>query len=123
MTPFLETLGFTDERFMRVEEFEDAGTHVVRAEIPGVDPDKDVDIYFTDHTLRIEAKRQVEKQTKEKGGYRSEFRYGHYLRSVPLPMGADVNDVKATYKDGVLEVRVPVDHETAKQTKIPVQRL
>jgi HSP20 family protein len=107
---------------MRVEEFRDGDTLVVKAEMPGMNPDEDVEISVSDHTLRIRAERRQESKVEEKHGYRSEFRYGSFVRSVPLPVGATDEDVKATYKDGVLEVRVPIDQQTAEARKVPVHR-
>jgi HSP20 family protein len=107
---------------MRVEEFEEGDTLVVKAEMPGLDPDKDVEISVTDHTLRIRAERRQESKVEEKGRYRSEFRYGSFARSVPLPAGATDQDVKATYRDGILEVRVPLDRGEAEARKIPIER-
>ncbi len=108
---------------MKVEEFVDGGELVVRAEMPGLDPDKDVDIHVTDHTLRIRAERRQESKVEEKDGYRSEFHYGSFTRTRPLPAGASETDVKATYRDGILEIRLPVDKKAAESTKIPVQRV
>ena len=108
---------------LRVEEFTEGNQAVVRVEMPGIDPDKDVEISVTDHTLRLHAERREEKKTEEKGSYRSEFRYGSFTRTVSLPAGATEKDVKATYKDGILEVRVPIDDEAAESKKIPVQRV
>jgi HSP20 family protein len=108
---------------LRVEDFTEGSEAVVRVEMPGIDPDKDVEISVRDHTLRLRAERRQETKTEEKGAYRSEFRYGSFTRTVPLPAGATEKDVKATYKDGVLEVRVPIDREAAEATKIPIQRV
>jgi HSP20 family protein len=107
---------------MRVEEFREGNTLVVKAEMPGLDPDKDVEISVTDNTLHIRAERRQETKVEEKGGYRSEFHYGSFARSVPLPAGATEEDVKATYKDGILEVRIPVDQGKAEARKISIQR-
>jgi HSP20 family protein len=104
---------------MRIEEFLEDGTMVVRAELPGVDPDKDVEIYVTEGMLHIRAERQQESQVEEKGSYRSEMHYGIYSRTIPLPEGASEKDVAATYKDGILEVRLPVGAQ-AKRQRIPV---
>jgi HSP20 family protein len=108
---------------MRLEEFREGTELVVRAEMPGIDPDKDVELHVSDHTLHIRAERKEEKKTEEKGQYRSEFRYGSFARSMPLPTGATSDDVKATYKDGILEVRIPVDAAKAEATKIPIQHV
>lgn len=108
---------------IRVEELVDGNDLLVRAELAGVDPEKDVDIRVQDHSLLISAHREERKEEKAKGGYRTEFRYGSFSRTLPLPEGATEQDIQASYKDGVLEVRVPVPER--KQTtakKIEVKR-
>ena len=114
MTEWLDWLdwpGFTavreGDRLIRIEEKRDGDTLVIRAEMPGIDPDKDVEIHVRDHMLEIRAERHEEQSTDEKGTHRSEFRYGSFFRTVPLPPDAKEGDVHASYKDGVLEVRVP----------------
>ncbi len=90
--------------------------------MPGIDPDKDVQITVSDHTLHLRAERREETKTEDKGSYRSEFRYGTFSRTVQLPVGATEKDVKATYRDGILEVRIPVDRRAAEARKVQVQR-
>jgi HSP20 family protein len=90
--------------------------------MPGIDPDKDVEITITDHTLHLRAERRSQTETKDKKGYRSEFRYGSFSRSMPLPSAATEDDVKAVYTDGILEVRIPMDSAEAAAKKIPVER-
>lgn len=107
---------------LSVEEFRDGDDLVVRAEMPGIDPDDDVEITVSDHTLRLRAERRFETKTEGKRGYRSEFHYGSFSRSVPLPAGATEHDVKATYTDGILEVRIPLDNAEATAKKIPIAR-
>jgi HSP20 family protein len=113
---------FPGAELLRVEEFTEGDELVVRAEMPGIDPDEDVTIQVSDHTLRIRGERRQESEVQEKGEYRSEFHYGSFTRSVPLPVGATEQDVKASYKDGILEVRIPVDRKAAEAKKIPIQR-
>lgn len=108
---------------LKVEEFTDGNQVVVRAELPGIDPDKDVEITVSDHTLRVKAERREDKTTERDSGYRSEFHYGSFLRTVALPVGASDKDVKATYKDGILEVRIPIDRTKAAAERVPVQRV
>jgi HSP20 family protein len=112
----------TLEDRMRLEEFTDDGTLVIRAEMPGIDPEKDVDISMSDGLLTIRAERREETKTEERNGYHSEFHYGAFSRSMRLPSGASEKDVKATYKDGILEVRVPIDKEQAAAKKVPVEK-
>ncbi|MBT1002006.1 Hsp20/alpha crystallin family protein [Paenarthrobacter sp. DKR-5] len=93
---------------IRVEEFVDDKTLVVRADMPGVDPDKDIDVSVSDGVLHISAQRQEKTEQKDKDRYRSEFRYGSFSRDIPIPEGVKDEDIKASYKDGVLEVRTPL---------------
>lgn len=112
---------FGDDADMKVEEFTEKDHVVIRAELPGIDPERDVDITVTDHTLTIRAERRKEEKVEEKDGYRSEFVYGSFMRSMPLPMGATEDDIKATYRDGILEVRVPVG-TASESRKVPISR-
>lgn len=107
---------------LKVEEFEEDGQLVVRAELPGIDPDEDVEITMSDHMLRLHAHRRTEERTEDKKGYRSEFRYGSFSRTLRLPPEASESDVTATYTDGILEVRIPVDEEQAEARRIPISR-
>lgn len=104
---------------MRLEEFTEGDTFVVRAELPGIDPDKDVEITISESMLTIKAERREERKEEEEGGRRfhSEFSYGSYTRTVPLPSGATEDDVKAEYKDGILTVRVPIAAEEKAEVK------
>jgi len=111
-----------DEDELRVEEFMEDDKLVVRAELPGIDPDRDVDIDIRDHSLRIRAERRQEEQKEVRGGYRSEFHYGTFTRTIPLASAASENDVKASYRDGILEVRVPIDQTEAQAKKIAIER-
>lgn len=79
--------GGPDRSWLRVEEFVEDKTLVVRAELPGIDPDKDVDLEVTDGQLRIKAHREEKSEQKEKDSYRSEFRYGSFSRTIPCPPG------------------------------------
>jgi HSP20 family protein len=109
------------EGFIRVDEYREDGTLVVRAELPGIDPEKDLEITFAAGLLTIEAERREEEKEAEKGYVRRELRYGKLTRTLPLPAGADESDITAKYADGILEVRVPIAEPTTPPvTKIPV---
>ncbi|MGV0792512.1 Hsp20/alpha crystallin family protein [Mycolicibacterium sp. XJ1819] len=88
---------------IRVEDEHKEDSYEIRAEIPGVDPDKDVEISVREGVLTIKAERS---ETKTNG--RSEFSYGSFMRSVMLPPGADEDGIKAAYDKGILTVSVPV---------------
>jgi HSP20 family molecular chaperone IbpA len=108
---------FTEVQPIRVEDYEEGGRYVMRAELPGIDPDKDVEI-TVDGMLTVRGERREE--TKEK--HRSEFRYGAFSRTVRLPKGADPDDVKATYSNGVLTVSVGLPERKEEAKRIAVTK-
>ncbi|MDH2902348.1 MAG: Hsp20/alpha crystallin family protein [Actinomycetota bacterium] len=111
------------EGWMRVEEFHDGDTLVVRAELPGINPDKDVEVTTSGGFVKIRAHREEKTKHTETAGYRSEFRYGEFERDIALPDGIVSADVTATYKDGILEVRVPhPEGAVASAQSIPITR-
>ncbi|MGY1708804.1 Hsp20/alpha crystallin family protein [Geodermatophilus sp. SYSU D00758] len=111
------------EDVIRVDEYRDDDTQVIRAELPGIDPDQDVRLTVSGGMLRIDAERRVEERTGDKGYTRRELRYGSFTRTLPLAEGATEDDIRASYKDGVLEIRVPVAPPEARNEprKIPVE--
>ncbi|HET7486704.1 MAG TPA: Hsp20/alpha crystallin family protein [Acidimicrobiales bacterium] len=109
----------TREALIPVDEVREDGALVIRAEMPGIDPEKDVTITVTDGVLQIEAERRLEEKVEEKGYLRRELRYGTFVRSIALPEGVSDADISATYKDGILQVRVPIPAPTPART-IPV---
>jgi HSP20 family molecular chaperone IbpA len=102
--PFGRLGPVTDHRIMRLEDQMKDGRYEVRAELPGIDPAKDVDITVHDGQLPIKAERT---ERSEHDG-RSEFVYGSFVRTVGLPAGADEDDITATYDNGILTVSVAV---------------
>ena len=111
------------DSWLRVEEYQEADTLVVKAEVPGIDPDQDVDITLAGNQLNIGVKREEKSEHKSKNGYRSEFRYGNFARTVTLPPGVNEQDLRATYNDGLLEVRIAIpDQPDAAARKIPITR-
>jgi HSP20 family molecular chaperone IbpA len=105
--------------YVHVEDFVEEGTYVLRAELPGIDPDQDVEVKIEGDQLIIHGERREEEKDKN----HREFHYGAFSRSVPLPAGVKPEDITATYKDGVLEVRVPAKPEPAHAAvTIPIQR-
>lgn len=110
-------------KLFAVEEFNEGGTFVVRAELPGLDPDKDVEITIHDGLLEIDAERSEQSETAERHFHRREMRYGSFARLIPLPKGVDESNVVASYKDGILEIRVRMSTaEEASARRIPVTR-
>ncbi|HMM94062.1 Hsp20/alpha crystallin family protein [Phycicoccus sp.] len=112
----LRGLGLTP--YVRVEDFTEDGTYVLRAEMPGIDPDKDVTLNIEGDLLTIRGERREEEREKT----HHEFHYGAFTRSLRLPHDVQPDEVKASYTDGVLEVRVPLHVGSPEPVTIPVVR-
>ena len=119
--PEFRDMPFVGENFLMEQFTDDDGTMVLRAELPGLGDDDDVDVTVDDGRLTISGRREERTEQKEKGSFRSEFRYGSFERTVRLPAGADTDAIVATYDDGILEVRVPVDEAHPSATSIPIK--
>jgi len=103
---------------VRIEDRVEEGRYVLRAELPGIDPEKDVTVSVTDRVLVIRAERREEVRTDG----RSEFQYGSFERRVTLPVRAQVDGLSARYEDGILEVTVPLAEDAEQPRVIPVSR-
>ena len=117
--------GFGDSTagFLRVDELREGDELVIRADMPGIDPEKDVDISVAEGLLTISAERRLDEKTEEQGYVRRERRYGSFRRTLPLPEGVTEGDVKATYKDGTIEIRIPMPPAAKSEaTHIPITK-
>lgn len=108
---------FLVAQVFRVEQAVQDDRYVIRAELPGLDPDKDIAVTIDGRTLTIRAERRQE----DSGPYHSEFRYGSLTRSVTLPAKADASDVTARYDKGILEVSFPMPKATRAGTQVPIE--
>jgi HSP20 family molecular chaperone IbpA len=106
-------LPFGSSQTFRVEDFTDDGKYMIRAELPGVDPEGDVEVTVDAGMLTIRAERREE----SKQDRHSEFKYGSMTRSISLPEGADPDKITATYDKGILEVTVPVPKPSARGSR------
>ena len=91
----------------RVDVFERDGRLVTKVDLPGMKKE-DVSVQVTDGHLALSGERKHETEETKDNVYRSEREYGSFYRAVPLPQGVKLEDVKATFADGVLEVSVPL---------------
>ncbi len=119
------------QRWLRAEEaevtapaidlYEDKDDIVVKAELPGMDKD-DVEVNLLDHLLTIKGEKKKEEEIKEQNYYRCERSYGSFLRTVELPKDVHSDKVRASFKSGVLEVRLPKTEEAkTKEIKVRVE--
>jgi HSP20 family protein len=98
---------------------ENNGNLMVRAEIPGMNKD-DIKVSVKEDLLKISGERKHENETKEKTFHRIERSYGKFERIIRLPSEVDADKVKASYKDGVLNVTLPKP-ESMKPKRIDVE--
>ncbi len=116
------TAGPLADQMIRVDELREDDTLVVRAELPGIDPDEDVEVTVADRMLTIRAERREEEEREGRGFVRRELRTGSFSRTLSLPEGVTEEDISASYKDGILEIRVPMPEAGAPAAKrIPIE--
>lgn len=122
--PFGVSWEWPGHEFIEVDEFREGSTEIIRAELPGIDPEKDIELTVAEGMLRIKAERRVEDKTEDRGYTRHELRYGSFVRTLPLPVGASESDIIASYKDGILELRIPVSEQVTgpEPTKIAIAK-
>ena len=102
-----------------VDIYEKNDSVVVKAELPGVERDQ-ISVEVKDGILTLRGERKFERDVKEESYHRVERSYGTFLRSFSLPVSVDQDQVKATFRDGVLEVELP-KKEQAKPRQIQVK--
>lgn len=100
----------------QVEMFERNGELVLRADLPGLSKD-DVKVELADNAVTITGERRDEREEKREGFYSSERSYGKFYRPLPLPQGVNTDDARASFRDGVLEVTMPVPKAEAKTAR------
>jgi HSP20 family protein len=112
-------LGRTDVWYPQVEVRERDGKLLVRADLPGLKKE-DVRVEIQDNALILEGERRQESEQKEEGFYRSERTYGRFYRAIPLPEGVDPDKAQAHFKDGVLEIDIPVPESQTRGRKVEI---
>jgi HSP20 family protein len=90
-----------------LEVFEKDHRFVARFELPGIKKEE-INIEVAEGQLVVSGERKREEEEEKEGFYRSEYEYGSFYRSIPLPEGAKTENVTAMLKNGVLEVTVPL---------------
>jgi len=93
---------------------------VVKANLPGVSKDN-VEVVVTEDAVTIKGEAKEESEVKEKNYYRKELSYGAFQRVIPLPVPVKSDEAKATFKDGILEIRAPKQEVSPKGKKINIE--
>lgn len=108
-----------------VDEYVDGETLVVRAQMPGADPDKDIEVSVAGGVLHIQAGRDGAGGHSEGDRFPSGLRYRRFTRNLPLPEGVTDQDIKVSFRNGVLEVRTPLPTAPgtdAAEKRLPISR-
>jgi HSP20 family protein len=122
LQPFLsaDEAGATIAWTPTVEITEQDGKYRILAELPGLSPD-DVRVEVEDDALVLQGERQVEREGTEGGMRRSERQFGFFYRRIPLPEGANPEQAKAKFHDGILEITIPAPDRQAKRRQIQIE--
>jgi HSP20 family protein len=99
-----------------VDLYEEKDEIVAKVELPGMEKD-DIEVNITDHRLTVKGEKKKAKEIKEENYYRSERSYGSFIHALDLPKEVQAEKAQASFKDGVLEIRLPKTEEAKKKEK------
>jgi len=102
-------------RMPSIDVYEEKDSVVVKAELPGMTKE-DIEVNLAGENLTIKGEKKEDKEVKEDNYYRRERSYGSFLRTVALPSEVKRDEIKASFKDGVLEVRMPKTEDAKKKS-------
>jgi HSP20 family protein len=102
-----------------IEAFEKDGQYVIRADVPGVDPNE-VEVSVLNDALTLKGERKRSNEVKEKDYHYSETAYGRFERTFTLPKGIDPEKIAAKFENGVLEISMPLP-QSATAKKVPIE--
>ncbi len=104
----------------RVDVYETEGEVVVKADMPGVEPE-DLEVYATEDALVLRGETRREEERDEGGIHRAERSYGRFERQIPLPPGTRPDEARANFRNGVLELRIPKTEDARQRARrIPI---
>lgn len=119
LSPSTDWLQNADEGQLSVDVFRRGSTLVIRSVVAGIEPD-DISVSIHDDLLTIRGKRQQTEELDEEDWFLRECYWGSFSRSVLLPEDVDENNIEATMKNGILEIRLPI---RAQDRKIVIRSL
>lgn len=104
-----------------LDVYEEGGEVVVKAEMPGMKKEE-IHVDIGDDSVTISGEKKKEEKVERKDYYRHERSHGSFARTCALPAGVETEKARATFKDGVLEVRVPKTEEAKRKAKtVPIE--
>lgn len=124
----LEDFGIGEQRRIDTERFwtpaiellEQDNSYELKAQLPGMTKDN-IDIEISDNQIKIKGELKEEIKEESENLYRSEFRYGKFLRTVQLPSNVKEDEAKAEFKDGLLKINIPKTEERKKLNKLKIE--
>lgn len=119
MQHLLHNLGSIGEFSPTIDVFDARNEVVVKAELAGMKRD-DINVEFIENSLVISGEKKAEETVERKGYYRAERSYGSFKRALALPEGIDPEKANASFKDGILEIRIPKTAETRKVRHVTI---
>ncbi len=102
-----------------VDMFEEGGELVIKAELAGIKRE-DIKIELSGNTLTLSGEKRSEEKVQQKDFFRVEQAYGQFSRTLELPEGVKLDEVKANYKDGMLDIRIPKSAPTRNIRTVPI---
>jgi HSP20 family protein len=102
-----------------LESYVEGGMLHIRADLPGVDP-KEVEVTVSNDMLTIRGRREQHREWNEQGWLQRETAYGAFERTLELPAGVKADEIKASYRNGVMELTVPLPASAAEH-KVPIE--
>jgi len=104
-----------------VDVYERDNNVVVKAEVPGLKKE-DLEVAATEDSISLRGEVKCDEEVKEEGFYRHERRFGKFCRTIPMPAAIKPDEVKASFKEGILEVTAPkAEAAKAKEKKVPIE--
>jgi HSP20 family protein len=103
-----------------VELSECEGNYVVRAKLPGLEPE-DLKLEIDNDALVLQGERKVEREARQSGTRRTDIRSRRFYRCIPLPEGASTEQIRARFNNGILELTVPMLEHKAHRKQIPIE--
>lgn len=101
-------------RMPSIDVYDEKDSVVVKAELPGMKKE-DIEVNLAGENLTIKGEKKEDKEVKEDNYYRRERSYGSFVRTVALPCEVKSDEIKASFKDGVLEIQMPKTEESKKK--------
>ena len=105
-----------EEMTPSVDIFEEGHDVVLKAELPGMKKEE-IEVKLTEDMITLSGEKKKEEKIEKKNYHRLERSYGSFVRSFRLPAEVQTDQVKAQFKDGILEIRIPKTEEAKKKEK------